>query len=66
MPKFKLSMHEMMEILDPINQTAYDKLQIALEQKVCKAMPEEKWLEIWESENYEIEFSIKLKENENA
>ena len=60
--KFKINMYEMMEILDPINQNAYDKLQSALEQKICQAMTEEEWLEIWTSGDFEIEMSIKIKE----
>jgi uncharacterized protein YfbU (UPF0304 family) len=55
-------MYEMMELLDPINQNAYDKLQSALEQKICKTMTEEQWLEIWTSGEFEIEMSIKIKE----
>lgn len=63
MTKFTLNMYEMMEILDPINQTAYDKLQSALEQKICKAMPENDWLSIWEGGDWEIEMTIELKDN---
>jgi hypothetical protein len=51
-------MYEMMEILDPVNQNAYDKLQSALEQKICQSMPEDEWLSIWEKGNWEIEMSI--------
>ena len=60
--KYTLTMYEMMELLDPINQNAYDKLQSALEQKICKTMTEEQWLEIWTSGEFEIEMSIKIKE----
>lgn len=58
MPKFTLSMYEMMEILDPINQNAYDKLQSALEQKICKTMPTNEWLDIWDTSEWNIELSI--------
>jgi uncharacterized protein YfbU (UPF0304 family) len=66
MPKFTLSMYEMMEILDPLNQNAYDKLQSALEQKICKTMTEDEWLSIWEGSEWEIEMAINLKESTNA
>lgn len=56
-------MYEMIDILDKLNQNAYDKLQSALEQKICKDMTEEQWLDIWQSEGYEIEMTIKLKDN---
>jgi hypothetical protein len=64
MKTFKLNMHEMIDILDKLNQNAYDKLQSALEQKICKDMTEEQWLDIWQSEGYEIEMTIKLKDNQ--
>jgi hypothetical protein len=66
MPKFTLNMYEMMEILDPINQNAYDKLQSALEQKICKAMTEDKWLSVWNGGEWEIEMTINFKEKQNA
>lgn len=66
MPKFTLNMYEMMEILDPINQNAYDKLQSALEQKICKTMSEDEWLSAWEKGNWEIEMSINFEEKQNA
>jgi hypothetical protein len=59
-------MYEMMQILDPINQNAYDKLQSALEQKICKAMPEDEWLSAWESGKWSIEMSIEFEEKTNA
>jgi hypothetical protein len=58
-------MYEMMEILDPINQNAYDKLQSALEQKICKAMPEDSWLSAWNRGDWEIEMSINF-ENKHS
>jgi uncharacterized protein YfbU (UPF0304 family) len=59
-------MYEMMEILDPVNQNAYDKLQSALEEKICKSMSEDQWLSTWESGNWEIEMSINFTEKTNA
>ena len=66
MPKFTLNMCEMMEILDPINQNAYDKLQSALEQKICRAMSEDEWLSAWHGGDWEIEMSINFTEKTNA
>ena len=66
MRKFTLTMYEMMEILDPVNPNAYDKLQSALEQKICKSMSEDKWLLNWEKGNWEIEMSINFEEKQNA
>jgi hypothetical protein len=58
MPKFSINQGEMQEILDPLHQFAYDKLQGAIEKKICKVLAEEKWLEIWEEGNWNIELSI--------
>jgi uncharacterized protein YfbU (UPF0304 family) len=66
MRKLTLTMYEMMEILDPVNPNAYDKLQNALEQKICKSMSEDQWLSTWESGNWEIEMSINFEEKQNA
>jgi uncharacterized protein YfbU (UPF0304 family) len=69
MNKFTLNQGEMMEILDPLNQNAYDKLQGAIEQKICEVLSEKKWLEIWEEGDWKIELSItfnNIKELSNA
>ena len=66
MSKFSLNMYEMMEVLDLIDPNAYDKLQIALEQKICETMGEEKWREIWVTSDWDIEMSITFEEKENA
>ena len=66
MPKFTLNMYEMMEILDSVNQNAYDKLQSALEQKICKTMPENEWLSAWENGEWEIEMSLDVKSMYNT
>ena len=58
MPKFTLNQGEMIEILDPLNQQSYDRLQGALEKKICKVLSENKWLEIWEEGDWNIEMSI--------
>lgn len=60
--KVTLNMYEMMEILDKLNQNAYDKLQSALEQKLCKTIHEDDWLQIWESGNWDVEMVLNLKE----
>ena len=62
MPKFTLNQGEITAILDSLNGNAYDKLQGALEMKVCEVLSEKKWLEIWESGNYKIEMSITFNE----
>jgi hypothetical protein len=61
MLKFTLNQGEMMEILDPLHQQAYDKLQGALEKKVCHLLAESKWLEIWEEGGWNIEVSLTVK-----
>ena len=66
MPKFTLNMYEIMEILDSVNQNAYDKLQNALEQKICKTIPENEWLSVWENGEWEIEMSIDVKSMYNT
>jgi hypothetical protein len=69
MIKFTLNQGEITEILDLLNGDAYDKLQSALEMKVCAVLSEKKWLEIWESGNYKIEMSLtfnEIKELQNA
>lgn len=60
--KFTLNMYEMMELLDPLHRDAYDKLQSALEQKICKTIPEGEWLRLWDSGEWEIEMVINIKE----
>lgn len=60
MPKFTLNQGEMTEILDPLNQRAYDRLQGALERKICEVLSEKKWLEIWEEGDWNIEMSITI------
>lgn len=60
--KVTLDMYEMQDILDEIHQNAYDKLQSVLEKKICKLITEEKWLEIWEEGDWEINMTLKLKQ----
>lgn len=69
MPKFTLSQGEITAILDKFTCDGYDKLQSALEMKICEVLSEKKWLEIWESGSYKIEMSItfnEIKELQNA
>jgi hypothetical protein len=69
MPKFTLNQGEMQEILDPLNQRAYDRLQGALEKKICEVLSEKKWLEVWEEGDWNIEMSItfnNIEELQNA
>ena len=60
--KVTLDMYEMQDILDDIHQNAYDKLQGALEKKLCRTIHEDDWLKIWEEGDWEIEMILKLKE----
>ena len=69
MPKFTLNQGEMIEILDPLNQQSYDRLQGALEKKICEVLSEKKWLEIWEDGSWNVEMSItfnNIEELQNA
>ena len=66
MKKFSLNMYEMMEVLDRIHPDAYDKLQSALEAKICKAMSEEKWLKAWDSGNWGIEMVINVEGDDDG
>jgi len=69
MPKFSLGENEITAVLDSLNINAYDKLHSALEAKILKVLAEEKWLEIWQSGECNIELSItfnEIKELKNA
>lgn len=69
MPKFTLNQGEMIEILDPLNRQSYDRLQGALEKKICEVLSEKKWLEIWENGSWNVEMSItfnNIEELQNA
>ena len=68
MPTFKLTQGEIQEVLDAVHPDAYDKLQGALERKVCTVLAERKWLDIWEGGDWNIEMTLKfelIKEEEN-
>jgi hypothetical protein len=62
MATVSLNMYEIIEILDPLNQNAYDKLQSKLEEKLCKLISEDKWLEIWDSGNWSIDMTLNIEE----
>jgi hypothetical protein len=64
MTKFSLSSGEMLEVLDKLNGNAYDKLVNAIEEKICKVLPEKKWIEMWEDGDFKIEMSITIPEIE--
>jgi hypothetical protein len=69
MPKFTLNQGEIIEILDPLNRQSYDRLQGALEKKICEVLSEKKWLEIWEDGSWNVEMSItfnNIEELQNA
>jgi len=54
----KLGNGEMIEILDKINQNAYDTLQSELEQKLMKVIDEKTWLDAWENGRWKIEMRL--------
>ena len=58
MATFRLGATEIMEILDQVHPDAYDKFQSALESKVLDVLSEKKWLDIWESGEWQIGASI--------
>ena len=57
-----LSMNEIVAILDPFNQDAYNNLQMALEEKVSKNIGDDKWLEIWNSDCWRIKLTLEYEE----
>ena len=63
--KVKINQGEMMEILDPLNQNAYDKLQGALERKLCEVFSEKAWLKAFEDGDFEIEMTLNANINLN-
>ena len=58
--KVKMNAGEMMEILDPLDQRAYDKLQGVLERKLCEVFSEKVWLKAWEAGNFEVEMVLNV------
>jgi hypothetical protein len=56
--KVKMNQGEMMEILDPLHQNAYDKLQGLLERKLCEVFSEKAWLKSWGNGDFEIEMTL--------
>ena len=62
MKTVSLSMNEIIAILDPINQEAYFKLFTALEDKVMEDIGEDKWLTVWNSDEWRIKLTIEYDE----
>jgi len=64
MKTVNLSIEEIISILDPLNQSAYDKLQSALEEKVSKDIGEDQWLKVWNSDDWTINLTLNYLEAE--
>jgi len=63
MKTVSLSMNEIIAILDPLNQNAYDKLQQALEQKAIAVLGDEvSWLALWNSDEWAIKLDLTFDE----
>jgi hypothetical protein len=63
MKTVSLSMNEIIAILDPLNQDAYDKLQQALEQKAIAVLGDEvSWLALWDSDEWNIRLDLTFDE----
>ena len=54
----KLENGQIIEILDAINQDAYDILQQALEVKLMNLLGEDVWLDAWEAGRWKIEMRL--------
>jgi hypothetical protein len=54
MKTVKLSLRELIAILDPLNPNAFDKIYRALEKKAILEVGEENWLEIWNSDEWQV------------
>jgi len=63
MKTVSLSMNEIIAILDPINQDAYNRLQLALETKVGADIGDEKWLRVWNSDEWRIKLTLEYDED---
>ena len=59
-----LSMNEIIAILDPIHQEAYFKLFTALEDKVMETIGEDKWLKVWNSDDWRIKLTLEYEDKE--
>jgi len=58
MKTVKLSLKEIIAILDPLQQDAYDKLQYALEKKAMAEIGEENWLKVWNSDEWQVNMEL--------
>jgi hypothetical protein len=58
MKTVKLSLREIIAILDPMQRDAYDKLQRALEKKAMAEIGEENWLKVWNSDEWQVNMEL--------
>ena len=63
MKTVSLSMNEIIAILDPINQDAYNKLQQALEAKAIEVLGDDvSWICVWGSDEWKIKLDLTFNE----
>jgi len=66
MKTVSLSMNEIISILDPFTEDAYNNLQRALEGKANAQIGEDKWLDVWNSDNWRIKLTLEYIEKDLA
>ena len=54
MKTVKLSLKELVAVLDPLHTNAYDRIFLALEKKAMQEVGEENWLKIWNSDEWQV------------
>jgi len=65
MKTVNLSMQEIINILDPIHQNAFDLLNNAIQEKLIDQIGEERWLKTFDSDNWNIKLNLNYEEFSN-
>jgi len=65
MKTVNLSMQEIINILDPIHQNAFDLLNNAIQEKLIDQIGEERWLKTFDSDNWNIKLNLNYEEFTN-